>query len=103
MKTYDNLVEALNDLKARGYAIDFNLKADCIECSKTGPLKADQFEITEVYRFEGMTNPGDSSVLYVIEGQDGRKGTLVDAYGVYAEALSDELVQKLGRAPQARK
>ena len=95
MKTYDTLHEAINDLKTRGFTLDFNLRDNCIECNKTGRLDPAEFEITEVHRFEGMTNPGDSSVLYVIEGKDGRKGLLADAYGAYASPLSTAMVEKL--------
>ncbi len=95
MKTYDTLHEAINGLKSRGFTLDFNLRADCIECSKTGRLDPSEFEITEVHRFEGMTNPDDSSVLYAIEGRDGRKGLLVDAYGAYASSLSESMIEKL--------
>lgn len=97
MQTYENMVDALNDLKQRGYTIDFNLAFDHVKCQSTGVcLAPSQFEITGYYRFEGMTNPDDSSVLYVIESKDGnRKGTLVSAYGMYSEGMSEEMIQKL--------
>jgi hypothetical protein len=44
--------------------------------------------VDEFYRFEGMTNPDDSSILFAISSSDGLKGTLGDAYGVYAENLN---------------
>ena len=97
MQTYDTLVDALNDLKRLGYAIDFNLAFDHVKCQDTGVcLLPSQFEIIEHYRFEGMTNPDDSAILYVIESKDGSmKGTLISAYGVYSEGMSEELIQKL--------
>ena len=97
MRTYDNLVEALNDLKKRGYTIDFNLAFDHVKCQDTGVcLLPDQFEIMEYFRFEGMTNPDDSSIIYVIESKDGKmKGTLISAYGVYSDSISNEMIQKL--------
>lgn len=95
MKTYDTLTEALNDLKIRGFTLDFNLRPDCIECEKTGKLSPVEFEITEVHRFEGMTNPDDSTVLYAIESRGGDKGVLLDAYGVYANPLATSMVEKL--------
>lgn len=97
MQTYENMVDALNDLKQRGYNIDFNLAFDHVKCQSTGVcLAPSQFEITNYYRFEGMTNPDDSSVLYVIESKDGNmKGTLVSAYGMYSEGMSEEMIQKL--------
>ena len=42
-----------------------------------------------------MTNPGDNSVLYVINTDSGEKGLLVDAYGAYSGQISQEMIQKL--------
>jgi hypothetical protein len=55
----------------------------------------DDFEVTEVYRFEGMTDPDDQSVLYALESKDGIKGTLVNGYGLYSDGATDELIAKL--------
>lgn len=94
-KSYDTLTEAIADLKKRGYTNDFNLHPEWIECPPMDKkLSPDQFHVDEVYRFEGMTNPDDSSVLYAISGEN-IKGLLLDAYGVYAEAVSDEMIKKL--------
>ena len=96
MKSYDTLTEAITDLKARGFNLDFNLKETQIECTTTGTkLSPKDFEITEVYRFEGETDPGDELVLYAIESKEGLKGTLMNAYGAYANTVSNELIGKL--------
>jgi len=96
MPTYSTLVDTLNDLKKRGYDHDFNLKEDCIHCAQLGrQLSPEEFEVVEVHRFEGASNPDDSSVVYAIEGPDGIKGTLVNAYGIYADPASDKLIAKL--------
>lgn len=96
MKDYNNLVDALQDLKARGYTNDFNLKLQCLECSALNlQLQPEDFKINEMYRFEGDSTPDDNSVLYAIESIDGIKGVLVDAYGTYAEAISPEMAMKL--------
>ncbi|WP_128543007.1 phosphoribosylpyrophosphate synthetase [Larkinella soli] len=96
MESYDTLVEALNDLKQKGYTYDFNLAQDCLVChSPNLRLQPDDFEIVETYRFEGMSNPDDNSILYAIASKDGLKGTLVNAYGTYADEISDEMVEKL--------
>jgi hypothetical protein len=47
--------------------------------------KAEDLNITNFYRFEGESDPGDSSILYLVETNDGIKGTLLDAYGTYAD------------------
>lgn len=96
MKDYNNLVDALQDLKARGYTNDFNLKSQCLECSALNlQLQPEDFKINEMYRFEGDSTPDDNSVLYALESIDGIKGVLVDAYGIYAEAISPEMAMKL--------
>jgi len=96
MKSYDTLTEALNDLQKRGYTCDFNLREKDIESKKLKEsYQPDYFEIIEVHRFEGMSSTDDSSVLYVIETDTGLKGTLVDAYGTYANSVSKEMLDKL--------
>jgi hypothetical protein len=96
MKDYNNLVDAIQDLKARGFSNDFNLKPHCLECIVLKlELHPEDFEIKETYRFEGDSTPDDNSVLYAIESNNGIKGVLVDAYGTYAEALSFEMALKM--------
>lgn len=96
MKTYDTLVAALNDLKKRGFTYDFNLNNDKVICSDLDlALAPENFDIVETYRFEGETNPSDESVLYAIKATDGTKGVLVNAYGIYADPISDAMIKKL--------
>ena len=96
MKSYDTLSQALNSLKSDGYTSDFNLCPDGLECPSTKvKIKPEEFHVDAVYRFEGMTNPADSSVLYAISSTSGLRGVLVDAYGVYAESISQEMIGKL--------
>lgn len=94
--TYTTVSEAISGLKSRGYTIDFNLgfndknsRPDSVDAG------TDKFEITEVYRFEGDTDPDDEAVVYAIESRDGRKGILVNGYGVSADAASDEMIRTL--------
>ncbi|AZJ36089.1 phosphoribosylpyrophosphate synthetase [Tenacibaculum singaporense] len=96
MYTYDTLSEALKDLHKRGFTLDFNLKENEIESKNTKEFfSPDFFEVVEVHRFEGMSSTGDNSVVYAIQTKTGVKGVLVDAYGVYADSLSSEMIQKL--------
>ena len=96
MRDYETMVQALNDLFKRGYVNDFNLKPYCLECKSLQlELHPEDFNVNEVYRFEGISDPGDNSVVYAIESKDGLKGVLVDAYGAYSEAINPELAAKL--------
>ncbi len=97
MENYDTVSSALNSLKARGYSKDFNIAFDKLICSDTSEcLNPHEFEITEVYRFEGESNPSDEAVVYAVESKGGNmKGALVNAYGLYADSMSDEMIKKL--------
>ena len=44
----------------------------------------EDLKIIRTYRFEGESDPSDSSILYVIEAKDGLIGYSIDAYGVYS-------------------
>jgi sulfur relay (sulfurtransferase) DsrC/TusE family protein len=88
MTSYDTVTEALQDLKTKGYSVDFNIAFDKIICSNNNIcLNPNEFEIVEVFRFEGDTNPDDEDVVYTIESKNGEiKGTLTSAYGMYPKA-----------------
>lgn len=93
---YTSLSEATNDLKARGYTHDFNLKSDCIECPGLQlQLNPEKFTIDEFHRFEGMSSADDNSIAFAITSDEGVKGVLVDAYGVYATNLNNAMIKKL--------
>ena len=97
MENYDTVVAALNGLKAKGYNIDFNIGFEKIQCDEHNIfLHPDEFEITEVYRFEGDTNPSDEDVVYAVESKDGKmKGTITSAFGMYADSVNDAMLKKL--------
>ncbi len=97
MEAYDTVVEALNGLKERGYTTNFNIAFDKLICSeKKHVLNPDEFDITEVYRFEGDTNPGDEDVVYAVESKKGDiKGVFSGAFGLYADSVSTDMLRKL--------
>lgn len=96
MNTYPTVTDTLNTLKEEGYVFDFNLKPDCIVCSTPNmQLYPEDFAIDKFYRFEGASNPDDSAIVYAISSKDGVRGTMVDAYGVYSDPLTQEMIQKL--------
>ncbi|MGV3657855.1 MAG: phosphoribosylpyrophosphate synthetase [Chitinophagaceae bacterium] len=96
MNTYTTVSDTLNALKEEGFVLDFNLKSECVECKSLDlKLYPEDFVIEKFYRFEGASNPDDSAVIYAISSKDGLKGTVVDAYGVYADSLTTEMVDRL--------
>lgn len=97
MTEYKTVSTAVTELARKGYTYNFSARDNCLHCAETDKsLSAEDFEIDEVYRFEGETDPADESVVYAISSKDGElKGVLVNAYGPYADPISDELVEKL--------
>jgi len=97
MQSYDTVTSALTGLKSKGYKLDFNVAFDNIKCEEHNIyLNPNEFEIVEVFRFEGDTNPSDEDVVYAVESKDGKlKGTITSAFGMYADSVSNEMIQKL--------
>ena len=96
MRDFDTLVEAINGMKEAGYTLDFNLEFDKLYCKELQKgFLASEFKVAEYFRFEGESNPADSSILFAIETTDGNKGLLLDAYGTYSGEISEELMQAL--------
>jgi hypothetical protein len=97
MNAYETVTDALKGLKQRGYTLDFNVAFHQITCAENGIcLNPGEFEIVEVHRFEGNTDPGDENVVYAIESRDGKiRGAMSSAYGMYADTLSNEMIHKL--------
>ena len=94
MYTYDTMSEAVNELKKRGYELDFNLQENCLICHGD-KFDVDEFEIVEVYRFEGNSDPSDEAVVYAIQSNSGLKGVLVNGYGISANQLSSDMAKRL--------
>ncbi len=97
MENYETLTEAIEGLRRQGYVEDFNLKQNCIEC-RDGAYRIfhDEFQIEKFFRFEGQTDPADESILYAISSEKYQlKGVLVNGYGISAETLTNEMLDKL--------
>lgn len=87
------LASCTNKMKEEGFSEDFqvlNNKLTTFNESKSyGP---EEVKIVNFYRFEGVSDPGDNTILYVMETADGTKGTLVDGYGAYASQDASKFI-----------
>ncbi len=91
MKT---LTLCLNRLIKDGYTEDFKATARGLMSLKTEKVYTpEQIKVVDFYRFEGASDPADNSILYAIETQDEVKGTLVDAFGPYADGKVDKFMK----------
>lgn len=86
MPFMQSLATCLNKMVAEGYTEHFAITEQGLESlHKHSNYKPDQIQVVNFFRFEGQSDPDDNAILYVIETNDGTKGTLIDAYGVYTD------------------
>jgi hypothetical protein len=97
---YAPVTEALNNLRKEGFTIDFSLKGNQL-LSPTETFGPDDFEIVDIYRYEGNSDPGDEAVVYAIRSNSGLKGVLVEGYGSSAIDTSFEMIKTLGTPNQS--
>lgn len=93
---YDTVSKAVKALQQKGYTTDFRLEENKLICL-TDEFQAGEFDIVDVYRYEGDSDPADEASVYAIESKSGLKGILVTGYGASADSFSTELLSKLRR------
>jgi quercetin dioxygenase-like cupin family protein len=98
MNTMTTVSEVLNDLKSKGYTVDFNLDDNCLIChSNSLKVHPGDFVVDRHFRFEGMSDPSDEAIVYAISSpKHDIKGTLVNGYGISSDKMTDDLIKALG-------
>lgn len=80
------MVEKLEKLSQKGYTVDFQfVEGVLVDLEDSKSYTKEQVRIANKFRFEGISNPDDMAILYVIETDDGKMGTIADAFGVYGD------------------
>ena len=83
-------------LEQKGYNVQYRVEKNKLVSLSTGKkYKADDVVAANFFRFEGISNPDDMSILYAIETSDGNKGTLVDAFGLYSDDATGEFMKEV--------
>lgn len=92
----DSLVTVLAEIENLGFTSQFEVNGKSLVSLKTDHhFTPDQIKITHFYRFEGESNPEDSSIMYAIETNTDEKGTLVDGYGTAADPATADFMCKV--------
>jgi len=82
----NTLTSVVNKVVKDGYTHSFKIEdKKLLSSTNDQSYEPDEVKIVNFYRFEGQSDPGDNAIMYVIETTDGSKGTLIDAYGAYAD------------------
>ena len=85
---------ALEQFGGRGYREEMTVRDGRLRISGTEGRRPDEVAVRDYWRFEGVSDSGVESVVYAIETSDGVKGTLVDAYNVYADPSIAEFLRE---------
>jgi len=76
----------VNQLEQQGYTDQLRLeKGKLLDLTNNKKYTPKDIKVVNFYRYEGISDPDDMSILYAIETCDGRKGTVIDAYGLYSD------------------
>jgi hypothetical protein len=96
---YNNLAEATEKLKDKGFSANFRVNDNkLLEDGEKHTFKPSEVELVEFHRFEGMTNPADSSILYAVKTSSGLKGIVVDSYGADGSEITSEFMNQTSKS-----
>lgn len=77
--------EVIESLEGKGYGTEITIVRSGAQFGGAGKAyPASEIKIVKVYRFEGESDPGDMSIIYVIKAEDGNQGYMINAYGSYS-------------------
>ena len=94
MSTLSGVLERLHKQR---YDNEFKMEGECFITPNGNKYKPEDLTIIKTYRFEGDSDPSDSSVLYVIEAKDHLIGYVMDIYGAQSDhdAAFDDFVRQI--------
>ncbi|WP_338358621.1 hypothetical protein [Yeosuana marina] len=88
----------------KGYVSNFHIEKGKLINNKTKiEYNPEDVYIVAENRYEGMSNPSDMSILYVIETNKDEKGTFLMAYGPTADLGVAEFFNKIPEANVSNK
>ncbi len=90
------LAGVIDDLARRGYGEQFYVAGGRLRGLRAGQtFSPESVVIREHHRFEGVSDPDDMAIVYAIECADGVRGTLADAFGVYADPAVGAVLERI--------
>ena len=91
---YATVLKAINELREKGYTEDFNLEENCLTCV-SDKFNHDEFEISDIYFYEGESNPDDEATVYGIVSTSGVKGILITGDETTSSPMENKVIEKL--------
>src|SRR5262250_2864184 len=90
------VAETIEDLNRRGFTGHFGVTGDGLREFGTGvTFRATALRICECFRLEADCDPSETAIVYAIETETGVRGTLIDAFGLYADPAISEFMTRV--------
>ena len=83
------LSQVLEKLRVKRQDNEYKITPDGLAGTNGKIYQPEDLAIIKTFRFESESDPSDSSILYIIEANDGLVGYSIDAYGVYSNHEDD--------------
>ena len=83
------VTSVLEKLRVKKRDKEFRMTPDGFTAGTGKFYNPEDLKIIKTYRFEGESDPSDSSIIYIIQANDGLVGYSMDAYGVYSDHQDD--------------
>ncbi|MBK0368842.1 hypothetical protein [Flavobacterium agrisoli] len=89
-------IDYINHYQGKGYRTNFLFTEGCLmDTESKYKYQPEEIFIVAEHRYEGMSNPDDMSVLYVIETANRVKGTYLLGYGPSADLDAAEFFKNI--------
>ena len=96
MQQERNELDVIKKYQFDGYTSNFKCQNGLLmELENKKEYEPNQIIIEREHRFEGLSNPSDMSILYIIKTDDGLKGMVTASYGAKSDTDVDEFFKKI--------
>lgn len=83
------LTGVLEKLRVKKHDKEWRITPEGFTAGTSKVYQPEDLKIIRTYRFEGESDPGDNTAVYIIEANDGMIGYSMDAYGAYSDHDDD--------------
>tara|TARA_R110002049_G_scaffold33535_31_gene110518 strand:+ start:5329 stop:5646 length:318 start_codon:yes stop_codon:yes gene_type:complete len=91
--------ENIEKYQAKGYKNNYNVVyGSLVDVATKEAYKPEEVFVVKEYRYEGMSNPSDMSILYIIETKDYGKGTILIGYGPSGDLSASEFFKAIPKS-----
>ncbi len=99
----DSLVTVMAAVEKLGFRVQFEVTPNGLKSlASRKEFRSDEVKIVRIYRFEGESDPDDSSILYALQTNDHERGTLVDGYGISADSVTANFMKTIQNLKMTR-